>query len=85
MPNLIPSDTQFILIISDSVKRLGDLPQYDYHSHCSRILGWLQDYLTVRYRNATVVVKRGGRLFVLQNNFILHRKVVIHVSKSSKF
>jgi hypothetical protein len=60
MPQYIPSDSQFILIISDSTKRVGDIAAYDYRHHCTRILGWLHDFLATRYTNATVVVKRGG-------------------------
>ena len=56
----VPSNSSYIYVISDAVKRVGAISKYDYSGHCHRILSWLQKNLTEAFPNATVLIKRGG-------------------------
>ena len=61
-PSRIPQNgTKFIYVLSDHPTRAKHSP---YSSRCQIILKSLFDYLVVHYPRATIVVKRGGDLFL---------------------
>ena len=57
----IPTGAKFILVMSDPPHRMGNHPSV---IHCHGILGWLFDYLKKEFPQATVVVKRGGDIYL---------------------
>ena len=57
----IPKDAKYIFVMSDPPKRARNNPSV---SHCSEILRWLFEYLKKKRHNSTVVVKRGGDVYL---------------------
>mmetsp|Transcript_24781 Transcript_24781/g.41289 ORF Transcript_24781/g.41289 Transcript_24781/m.41289 type:complete len:401 (-) Transcript_24781:125-1327(-) len=57
----IPADAKYIYVLSDHPSRAVHSP---YTSRCAFILKNLFDWLHVKYPSATLVVKRGGDLFL---------------------
>lgn len=57
----IPADSQYIYVLSDHPTRAVHSP---YTSRCHTILQSLFEFLKEKYPQATVVVKRGGDLFL---------------------
>lgn len=60
-PSRIPSNAKFIYVLSDHPSRAAHSP---YSGRCQLVLSGLFDYLTSHFPNATVVVKRGGDVFL---------------------
>jgi len=56
------NSSKYIYVLSESPKRVGDLKTLDYHHHCSRILGWLNEFLVNEFPESIIVVKRGGMI-----------------------
>lgn len=59
--SLIPADARFIYVLSDHPSRAAHSP---YSSRCGVILQHLMQYLQSRHPKATIVIKRGGDLFL---------------------
>ena len=57
----IPKDSKYIFVMSDPPNRAGNNPSA---SHCAEILKWLFEYLKKEYSNSTVVVKKGGDVYL---------------------
>lgn len=57
----IPADAKYIYVLSDHPSRA---PHSPYTSRCQTILKALFDYLKENFPQATIVVKRGGDLFL---------------------
>lgn len=61
---LIPNNSKFIYIISESPNRVSGAKTRDFRQQCFRIIGWLNSFVKDSFPNATVVVKRGGDMFL---------------------
>lgn len=59
--NIIPKDAKYIYVLSDHPSRAVNSP---YTGRCALILQNLFQYLKERHPQATIVVKRGGDLFL---------------------
>ena len=78
-PNKIPPDTKYVYVLSDHPSRAAHSP---YSGRCQTILQSLFDYLVNKLPNVTVVVKRGGNLFL---DFIRLSKANITICSASTF
>jgi hypothetical protein len=57
----IPNNTELIYVLSDHPSRAVHSP---YSSRCQTILNGLFEYLTEKFPKSTIVIKRGGDLFL---------------------
>lgn len=57
----IPSNAKYIYVLTDPPKRAGNHP---YVHHCQKILTWLFAFITENFPEATVIVKKGGDIYL---------------------
>ena len=73
----IPKDAKTIFVMSDHPTR--NL-QATYSGRCQTILGALFDYLKVHFPDSTIVVKRGGDIFLDVARFTLAKTLICSAS-----
>lgn len=73
----IPNGTKTIYVLSDHPSRAMHSP---YTNRCKIILEKLFEYLTVKYPSSTIVVKRGGDLFLDFSRFALAKITICSAS-----
>jgi len=76
-PSRIPADAKFIYVLSDHPTRAAHSP---YSGRCQVILKGLFDYLLGHFPNATIVVKRGGDVFLDYARFAFSKVTICSAS-----
>lgn len=73
----VPKDSKLIYVLSDHPNRA---PHSPYTSRCKLILENLFDYLKTKFPSATIVVKRGGDIFLDYARIALSKTVICSAS-----